>query len=515
MYLNNKILKEDDKSVPNKNESEVIYHVFQRSFYDSNGDGHGDLKGLELKLDYLNELGVSSILILPLYDSPFYHNYFANNFRKIDPTYGGLEDFKSLVNAIHEREMKIYLDMEIHYVAEDNHWFKDSFQNPNSIYSNHILYNGPNNCDPESIIFDLTSLKSYNGIEKKVASLNLKNPVIRDFIFEEFKFWIDPFNDGSLRSGVDGFRIDHMMDDLDWKGTTKGLLANFWKPLFSKLKTINPNVKFMGEQADWESFGVEYFVESDVDFMFAFPLKFAIESWNKDKIVQVIESMERMTPEQKFQIIFIENHDTNRFATDVNNNEHKLRIGAVLNLLLKGIPAIYYGQELGMEGAGGFSAFGLTDGNDIPRREAFPWQSVVDSRGTALWYKDTGPWWDQTILADHNGISVEEQKHDPKSLYHFYKNIIGIRNKYESFYKGGISIFENNNDQILSFLRFWKEQTFIIHLNLSSETNEISNLTESQKIKNGQIIFSYPTAVLNSNNILLLEPFGIQIIQLS
>ena len=92
--------------------------LYKGVFYDSDGDLHGDLKGLETKLDYLQDLGVTSILLLPLYESDYYHNYFPNDFEKIDPRFGSKEDYLSLVKAIHSRDMKIYMDMEIHYVTE-------------------------------------------------------------------------------------------------------------------------------------------------------------------------------------------------------------------------------------------------------------------------------------------------------------------------------------------------------------------------------------------------------------
>jgi alpha-amylase len=119
---------------------EVIYHVFQRSFFDSNGDGHGDLKGMEQKLDYLQDLGVTSILLTPLYQSEFYHNYFATDFEKIDAEYGTMDEYLSLVKEIHKRSMKIYQDVEMQYVTQDHVWYKESINNPASKYSKYVYY---------------------------------------------------------------------------------------------------------------------------------------------------------------------------------------------------------------------------------------------------------------------------------------------------------------------------------------------------------------------------------------
>lgn len=448
---------------------EIFYHVFQRSFFDSNGDYHGDLKGLESKLDYIQDLGITSILLLPLYESSFYHNYFANDFRKIDPRYGTLDDYFSLIDRVHERGMKLYLDMEVQYVAEDHIWFKESFENPSSPYGQHIIYNGPNNTDPESIIFDLKEIHSYNGEVKKVACLNLFNPATQDLIFEEFKYWMDPFEDASLRSGIDGFRLDHMMDDLDDKGRLTQVYSRFWRPIIQKAKSINDKVKFIGEQANWDSHGNLAFLEADVDYMFAFPLKFAISEQDVQRIESTqLEGIER-TPDGKSQVIVIENHDTTRYATTVGNNPGLLRIGAVLNILLKGLPAIYYGQELGMEGAGGFQSYGKSDGNDIPRREAFPWEALTDSFGAALWYKGTGPWWDDSTLGDRNGISVEEQLNDPGSLLNFYKKLIALRKRYKAFQVGGISFLPKQSGKTIAFIRNWEEEVLLIQVNFSNE----------------------------------------------
>ncbi len=496
---------------------EIIYHVFQRSFYDSNGDAHGDFLGLISKLDYIVDLGATSILLLPIYDSHFYHNYFADDFRKIDPSYGSKDDFIELVEAVHERGMKIYLDMEIHYVTEDHLWFKESFQNPESRYSDFVLYNGPNNTDPESIIFDLTSLESHDGVVKKITSINLYNEEVQAAIFDEFHHWIDPFEDGSLRGGVDGYRIDHIMDDLDDKGRITGLLEKFWQPLIESCRRINPEVMFLGEQGNWESYGEKFFAKADVDMMFAFPLKFAIDTFHKEYIVEAIQNLEAYTPASKSQVIFIENHDTTRYATHFENHAGKLRVGAALNLLLKGIPAIYYGQELGVKGAGGFSYYGLTDGNDIPRREAFPWYATVAGEGMAIWYKDSGPWWYDSELRDGDGISVQEQKEDEDSLLNFYIFLIKFRKENEAVHKGDISIVLNGSDTVLSLKRESFGQKLIININLSEQEELLSKLDLGYDESVWTCKFMYPEHSGNEVGMesIKIAPLGIQVFEVA
>lgn len=456
----------------NSLEHQVFYHIFLRSFYDSNGDGHGDLKGLKEKLDYLQELGITSVLITPLYHSDFYHNYFPIDFEQIDPEFGTKQDYFGLLKEMHRRGIKLLMDMEIHYVTEDHLWYKDSYQNPASPYSNYILYNGANNTEPESIIYNLTELKSYDGKIIKVATTNLYHDSVRNHHYQLFKYWVDPNRDGNFEDGIDGFRIDHIMDDLDWKGRLTGLLSNFWRPLFAELRSINPDVIIIGEQAEW-GYGEEYFAKADLDAVFAFPLSQAIRTFDPKKIEQQWLKTFQITPRDKHQFIFIENHDMLRIASVLDRNMSKLKVCGALNLLLKGVPIIYYGQEIGMAGANGLGKFGSTDGNDIPVREAFEWYRKIAGPGMALWYQNTGPWWDQSELKDDDGISLEEQHCDPTSLWSFYHQLIALRRGNSALQTGGMEFLEDKNDDVLSFLRSNEGQAILVLINLSDKRESV------------------------------------------
>jgi alpha-amylase len=452
----------------NNPSNEVMYHVFLRSFYDANGDGHGDLKGLEEKLDYLQDLGITSILVTPIQSSVYYHNYFSDNFEKIDSTLGNDQTFVSLMKAIHTKGMKFYLDMETQYVTEDNLWWKDSYNNPSSKYSNYIVYNGKNNTDPESIIFNLKELEGYNGVKRKVATVNLTNKDVLDYNFTLFKHWMDPDNDGKFDDGVDGFRLDHAMDDLDWKGKWTGLFDKFWHPLITRLKQVNPKLMIVAEQANWADYGKDYFDKAGVDRVFAFKLQNAFVSFNKNKIQIIADSTFSATPAGKQQVVFIENHDMQRSASKFGKDPGKERVGAALNLLVGGIPAIYYGQELGMPGTGGFGKYGMTDANDIPQREAFEWYKDDSSKGMAIWYKNTGPWWDSTSLKANDGLSLEEEKPDAASLYNFYKSLLQLRKSEVALSEGKYSVVTNNNEQVFTFMRSAANEKLIIAINLSA-----------------------------------------------
>ena len=499
---------------------EIIYHLFLRSFYDSDGDQHGDLNGLRLKLDYLQELGVTSVLLTPLYDSQFYHNYFPIDFETIDPQYGTKDDYFDLLKEMHRRGMKLYMDMEIHYVTADHLWFKDSFENPSSPYSDYVLYNGPGNTEPESIIYDLTELHSYDGQVVGCYTVNLYDEKVRDYFSDLFSYWVDPNQDGRFDDGIDGFRIDHIMDDLDWKGKFTGLLANFWKPLFQELRQINPDILIIGEQAEW-GYGESYFRKGDVDAVFAFPLNQAMRSFDARSIATRLDSTLMITPPDKFQIIFVENHDMPRIASLLENDLPRLKTAAALNLLLKGIPSIYYGQEIGMQGVNGFGKFGITDGNDIPVREAFEWYETISGPGMALWYKGTGPWWDQSNLRDQDGISLQEQRQDAQSLWNFYRQMIAIRKMHPALNSSNQLILDNDGENVFTIRRAHEEQKILIALNMSSQEQRVQcrlpaeDETAPRQLNELFRLYPQGQAGLSGNDIVLtLHPFDIQLWQI-
>ncbi|MGZ3755864.1 MAG: alpha-amylase family glycosyl hydrolase [Mucilaginibacter sp.] len=460
--------------------SEIIYHVCQRSFYDSNGDLQGDLNGLRQKLGYLQNLGVTSILLLPLYDADCYHNYFANDFEKIDKEFGTMRDYIALVKDIHKRGMKIYLDMETQYVTSKHIWWKDAVGNLKSPYSNYLLFDDSAHKVPATIIFGLRELNSFDGKVIKITTVNLKNKAVLDYNIKLFSYFIDPNKDGKFDDGVDGFRLDHAMDNLDNKPQLTNLFAEFWKPLITHLKAINPKINIVAEQAEWKDYGFDYFEKAGVDRMFGFNLGWAIMSFNKQQLIRAADSTLALCPKGKEQIVFIENHDVNRFAS-VEKDVKKQKLAASLMMLIGGVPSIYYGQEIGMKGKVG--SFGSTDGNNIPCREAFDWYRSGSGKGMALWYKNTGPWWDQTSLKANDGISLEEERKDPASLFNYYKQLIRLRQSNAALAFGKYELAENSNKNVFSFYRLYKGKKVLVAVNLSNELQTMDLLKSDKKYK--------------------------------
>lgn len=445
--------------------SDVVYHVFQRSFYDSNGDQHGDLQGLTSKLDYLQHLGVTTVLMVPIYPSIYYHNYFPATFEGVDPEYGTLEDYAHLVSALHRRGMKLIMDMEIQYVTEQHAWW-DSYENPESEYSDYIIYNGPGNTDPESMVFGLTEMTSYTGEKLKVATANMLDDQVKAYHTGLFKYWMDPNDDGDFSDGVDGFRIDHMMDDLDWKGIIPNMFPEFWAPLFAELRKVNPDIIILAEQADWKLYGESYFDAGAVDAVFAFPIREAILNNDKLSIEAAVRETVNRTPDANYQLLFLENHDTDRYASSVEDDPARLRSGAALMTLLYGIPSLYYGQEIGMRGRKG--EYGWHDGNDIPVREAFEWYADADGEGMAYWYRGSGPWWDDSHIRSHDGVSVEEQHGDPNSLWSHYQALLLLRASKPALQTGRPQFVGNDHDQLVTFVRSSGDSCMLIAVSLSA-----------------------------------------------
>jgi glycosidase len=510
--------KISSNSKNNSANTEILYHVFQRSFYDSNGDEIGDLNGLREKLDYLQDLGVTSIQLLPLYQSPFYHNYFSDDFYKIDSTLATFNDYISLVKEVHHRSMKIYMDMETQYVTEDHPWYRDSYNNLKSPYSNYLVWADSAHTQTEKIVMNVTELKGYNGVVKKLIMVNLDNPAILDYNIKLYSYWLDPNKDGKFDDGVDGFRFDHMMDDLDNRHRVTNTFEKFWKPLIIAIKKVNPKIINVAEQAEWGSWPADYITKAGVDRVYSFKLMGGIRSFNKKYLTLMADSAFHVFPKGNHQIIFIENHDLPRFANQVNEFLPKLKIAAALNLLLGQTPSIYYGQELGMNGKGEWQKWGMTDANEIPDREAFEWYKSDTGKGMALWYKNSGPWWDNRYSKPNDGISLEEEKPDTNSIYNFYKKMIAIRKNNPVISTGSYQTLVNTNDQVFAYQRYDSLNRIIVLINYadSPQATEVTLQNVDPKNKNVQLLHGTVFPVFSENKFSMkMPPYGIEVIKIT
>jgi alpha-amylase len=428
---------------------EVVYQIFERSFFDSNGDRIGDFKGIEEKLPYIASLGATSILLQPILKSPFYHNYFADDFFAADPSLGGTAQFFDLVRAAHRRKIKVILDFEPQYVASGHPWFKA----------------GPPRTIPHSGIYGIEEVPIYSGARIGVTTVNLMNPANAAEIEKAMKFWAVP--EGGPADGVDGFRIDHMMDDLDNMHVNVNLLAGFWAPIEQDLRRAKPSLFFVAEQSDWESLGGPQFGAGEVDAVYAIPLRFAfigaVVKGTVRTLADALNQEQSVTPAGKTQLIVVEDHDVMRWASAIHRDPALLRLAAVFQMTVRGTPSVYYGQELGMLGR---QLQGKTDGNDIPIRRAMPWNSSLSAPGTATWY-GKGPWTEESESS--GGISVEEEKRDPTSLLNFYRRLIRLRNRNPALTEGDQSILPTDSPSVLAILRRTRGEAVVAIMNFAAK----------------------------------------------
>ena len=441
---------------------EVFYHVFFRSFSDSDGDGIGDLKGMTERLDYLKDLGITSILLTPLQPSPFYHNYFATDFESIEPAYGTMDDYTAFIRAAHARGLKVYLDMEIQYVGEGHPWWTRSLGKPDAPFADFLIWRDEAHAEAEPFLH-LPKWEGYDGRMIGIAMVNMNSPKVRGYFQRVLLQWADPHGDGSGRDGPDGFRIDHMMDDLDNKGVATQLFDTFWKPIFDALRERRPGFRIMAEQYDW-GYGEDWLTRGRADMVFAFPLRGAIDKLDKAEIVKALRETGRVTPAGKSQIVFVENHDTDRFMSLLEGDAAKARAGAAIMLTVRGEPLLYYGQELGMRGITG--KVGMSDANHIPLREAMRWRADLEAPGSAVWYRGDKPWWTNRYNRSGDGVSVEEQDDDPDSLLNWYRRLLALRQQRAELRHGAQRLPCPDDGPVLCVLREADGQRTLLLANL-------------------------------------------------
>ena len=458
---------------------EVVYHVFVRSFADSNGDRHGDLKGLTGRLPYLRDLGVTTLLLLPVVESPFYHNYFPTDYDAIDPEYGRMDDWIAFVRAAHAESLKVVMDMETQYATTGHPWLDDAWRNPASPYADFVAWTdsahenvlgfyGIDTAEP--------TISFWPDRRSAIVHLDLRSDSVRAWTARYFAFWADPNGDGLLDDGVDGYRMDHIMDDLDNRGVFTDLYDGFWKPVFDGARAVNLGLFIVGEQADWASFGDDMMARSTADAAFGFGVRFTLADLlrpgaNPDsaatRFAGVVNATLARTPPGKFQVTFLENHDTSRWASEMAGDGRLLRMGAVLQFTLPGVPSIYYGQELGLPGLQGKWGF---DANDIPIREAFPWTADADSNAT--WYGEDGPWGDMSIYRTGaaDSLTLTVQRADSSSIWHQYRRLVAWRKARIEWRKGSFVPLPTGSESILAFARESGADRTVVIANLSDST---------------------------------------------
>lgn len=515
----------------------VIYQIYPRSFYDSNGDGIGDLQGIIQKLDYLKDLGVETIWFSPFYASPQADfGYDISDYRSIAPEYGTMADAEQLIQEIHSRGMKIVLDMVMNHTSDQHEWFQQSKSSRNNPKSDWYIWkdgqgkNPPNNW--KSIVWgrgwhysETRNQWYYASFMPFQPDLNYRNPEVQKEMFDTVRFW--------LNKGVDGFRLDifnciikdkdfrnnpwspNPIPSVDWPG------GNFQKRKYSvnqeenfefaqKLRAVldeyGENERFLvGEVFGSRDIVKRYLGKSDgLHLIFLFEtLYFKFKAkWFKN----TLKEFEKELAYPLIPTWVMGNHDIYRYTRRIKNDLTKARILALLQLSVRAVPTIYYGEEVGMMNA------------EIPREKAqdpmekvFSWlpnwllklMPVSINRDVCRtpmqWnsnryagFSTNSPW--LPITDDAQNRNVQSMDSDQNSLLNWYKELLEIRKKYAALHQGQMNILDTNDQDILHYQRYFGNEKIDIVINFSNTYKTVkmsgSLISASQKdieIKNGQI----------------------------
>jgi glycosidase len=400
--------------------SKVYYEIFVRSWYDTDGDGIGDLNGVTAKLDYLEKLGVSGIWLMPINPSPSYHGYDVTDYRAINPQYGTMADFERLLREAHRRGIKVIMDLVANHSSNRSPWF-EAARDPHSRYHDWYTWATP--------ATDLKAISATGGpawhsvpggghylgvFTGEMPDLNYDDPALRKRMIEVGKFW--------LAKGVDGFRLDaaqHVYLDFetDW-GSVAVLKENlaWWREFHRDIDTVDPQTWLVGEVWPRNPDQLASWMGS-LDAVFNFPLaERLVESAQQERDRDIGATLERV--EQAYRAAahgrfddapFLSNHDQERVMSQLDGNPDHMRIAAAMLLTLPGHPFVYYGEELGMRG----------EKPDPHLREPMRWYRAGQGPGE--------PTWEGWTAGDGPAISVEAEQADPGSLLNWYRMLIGWR----------------------------------------------------------------------------------------
>ena len=434
----------------------VFYEIFVRAFNDSNGDGIGDINGVTEKLDYLQELGIGGIWLMPINSSPSYHGYDVIDYKEINKDYGTMEDFKKLLEEAHKRDIKIYMDMVINHSSSENIWFKEASKGKENKYRDYYIWTddkkeastmSPMGTNPWAKVNEKDDEYYYGIFWSGMPDLNLDNKAVRDELKDIAKFYID--------MGVDGFR----MDAVKWFYNKVDENNKFIEDYSEYCKSLNENFKLVGEVWDGAFSMAQY--QNSLDSFFDFSLGEKVTKGllgeNIEKLPEAIKNnYELYTEENKEFIVapFLSNHDQNRIMNTLGKSEEKMKMAAAIYLTLPGTPFIYYGEEIGMTG--------IKPDEDI--REPFIWDNKDLSQNTK-WRKSTN---------DINKVALNAQKEDSNSLYNFYKEIIKIRNENKSLQFGIIEKIDSGNSGIMIMKRSYEKEESYVIINSKEEDIEIT-----------------------------------------
>lgn len=446
--------------------SGVWYEIFVRSWYDTDGDGIGDLNGVTAKLDYLQSLGVSGIWLMPINPSPSYHGYDVTDYRAVNPPYGTLADFRRLTEEAHQRGIKVIIDMVINHTSDESPWFKAALD-PHSRYRDWYSWAGKytdlaSGSAAGSRAWQAAGKQHYLGIfAPGMPDLNYDNPAVRAEMIAAGRFW--------LQQGADGFRLDaarHIYENFPWDADDPATLAknlDWWNAYRRGLDTANPRAWLVGEVTQPAASQLAPYLKP-LDAVFNFPLAAQlIDAAKSERNQGLAPTLERSYASYRDacrcdtirDAPFLSNHDQERVMSQLDGNARHMRMAAAMLLTLPGEPFLYYGEELGMLGRK----------PDPALRGPMRWQASPATRGETRW---------KAVDAANLPLSVAAQQADSHSLLNRYRELVHWRIEIPALRAGGFAAYPHASDHLAAWQRPLPGGGVLVVHNLSGQTQTMA-----------------------------------------
>jgi alpha-amylase len=473
----------------------VTYEIYVQSFADSDGDGKGDIKGMTSKLDYLKDLGVEGVWLMPMSPSPSYHKYDVTDYYGIDSAYGTIDDFKKFVEEAHKRNIKVVIDMVLNHSSSRNPWFLDASKNVNSPYRDYYVWtemSDPQTQSQGNVTAGENRRRNHwtrlRGVDSNyfyysqfggnMPDLNFDNPKLRQEVFKIGRFWASEVK-------VDGFRLDaarHIFPDERPQDNHR-----WWEYFLQEMRKVNKDFYLIGEV--WAPAEVVGPYLKGIPALFNFDMGSAIiKAVNTEKgdsltiMHKKIRDFYKTINPDYVDATFLTNHDQNRIMSSVNNDVDKAKIAASILLTLPGSPYLYYGEEIGMQGKK----------PDQFIREPFLWDVKGKDKSRATWEAPRNST-DSTITP------VALQMKDENSIYSHYKTFIQLRNGSKALSYGAVEPVNLNNAALCAFVRLAEGESVLVLHNLSK--SEV-NVTVPDELKDySKISFKNKDVTLRNNSL--------------
>lgn len=474
----------------------VFYEIFVQSFYDTNGDGVGDINGIVKKLDYLSHLGIQAIWLMPVSPSPSYHKYDITDYRDVHNDYGTIDDFKILVKEAHKRGIKIIIDLVVNHTSSNHPWFIEASKSKNNKYHDYYVWSNDKatiSKEPyhwhyikDSLGNEIKDEKYYGFFWQGMPDLNYDCQELRKEIINIGKFWLKNIN-------IDGFRLDAVRFFYPEEESVKNYF--WWKQFRKEMDNVKPNFFMVGEI--WgEDTVVAPFLTKGVNAGFNFYLSYAIINVAKNQIdndlinkIIAIRNLYKSYEADFNDAIFLTNHDQDRVMSVLQNDIDKAKVAASLLLTLPGSPFVYYGEEIGMRGKK----------PDELIREPMIWDYDIADKGQTYWEKPQ-------YSSSNTIVPVSLQIKVDNSIFNHYKKLIDFRNSSKAMTMGGIKATEIKNPKIISFYREFEDESLLIISNVSQDEAIINLANNALEYK--KLVFSTKGNINRAGKKIIVPAFG-------